>query len=504
MRRSTTLVAGVIAALALMLAPAATAAISTNDMNSLTASDLANALVGSGVSVSNATFSGSNVAGGTFAGGASAIGFESGIILSSGAVASVPGPNGSDSTTTSNGVAGDADLTALAGFATLDAAILEFDFVPNAGTVTFQYVFASEEYNEYVNSQFNDVFGFFVNGTNCATVGSPAQPVTINTINGGNPLGTGATNAALYRNNDLSDGGGSIDTEMDGLTVVLTCTASVNANVTNHMKLAIADGSDSALDSNVFLKAGSFTTEPPAASADLSVSKSDSPDPVTVGEELTYLVTVSNAGPAAAQSVSLTDTLPAGLTFVSATASQGTCSGTATIACDLGTIAANASATVTIKATPTAAGTLSNTASASSTTTDPSSANNSATAETTVQSAPTGCSHGYWKTHQSSWVGYTPSQTLGSVFAGTGSLASRTFAQALDFSGGNTLTEAKQILLRQAVAALLNAAHPDVDYPKTTAEIVSDVDAALASNNRSTILGLATTLDQLNNLGCPI
>ena len=117
---------------------------------------------------------------------------------------------------------------------------------------------------------------------------------------------------------------------------------------------------------------------------------------------------------------------------------------------------------------------------------------------------PTGCSHGYWKTHQSSWVGYTPSQTLGSVFAGTGSLASRTFAQALDFSGGNTLTEAKQILLRQAVAALLNAAHPDVDYPKTTAEIVSDVNAALASNNRSTILGLATTLDQLNNLGCPI
>ena len=175
MRRSTTLVAGVIAALALMLAPAATAAISTNDMNSLTASDLANALVGSGVSVSNATFSGSNVAGGTFAGGASAIGFESGIILSSGAVASVPGPNGSDSTTASNGVAGDADLTALAGFATLDAAILEFDFVPNAGTVTFQYVFASEEYNEYVNSQFNDVFGFFVNGTNCATVGSPAS-----------------------------------------------------------------------------------------------------------------------------------------------------------------------------------------------------------------------------------------------------------------------------------------------------------------------------------------
>ena len=81
--------------------------------------------------------------------------------------------------------------------------------VPQAALLTFQYVFASEEYNEYANTRYNDTFAFFVNGTNCATVPGtvPPKPVSINTINGGNPFGTNAQNPAFYRNNDLSDGG---------------------------------------------------------------------------------------------------------------------------------------------------------------------------------------------------------------------------------------------------------------------------------------------------------
>ena len=71
------------------------------------------------------------------------------------------------------------------------------------------------------------------------------------------------TNPDLYRNNDLQDGGGSINTEMHGLTTVLTCTATVTPGETNHIKLAIAATSDSILDANVFLKSGSFSTEPP-------------------------------------------------------------------------------------------------------------------------------------------------------------------------------------------------------------------------------------------------
>jgi hypothetical protein len=225
---------------------------------------MANALVGTGVSVSNVTYSGAETASGTFAGGTGIIGFESGILLTSGSAANVIGPNVEDAKTTSHGGAGDTDLDTLSGVSTFDAAILEFDFVPDADTVFFQYVFSSDEYNEFVNSAFNDVFGFFVNGTNCAVVGDPPVAVSINTINNGNPFGNDPkSHPDLYINNDLTDGGGAIDTEMDGLSVVLTCEAAVNTGVTNHMKLAIADGSDTILDSAVFLKQGSLTTEPP-------------------------------------------------------------------------------------------------------------------------------------------------------------------------------------------------------------------------------------------------
>ena len=64
-----------------------------------------------------------------------------------------------------------------------------FNFVPDASSVEFRYVFSSEEYNEFVGQGFNDLFGFFVNGTNCATIGG--APVSVDTVNGGNPFGTG-------------------------------------------------------------------------------------------------------------------------------------------------------------------------------------------------------------------------------------------------------------------------------------------------------------------------
>ena len=71
------------------------------------------------------------------------------------------------------------------------------------------------------------------------------------------------------------------------------------------------------------------------------------------------------------------------------------------------------------------------------------------------------------------------------------------------FGGGSTLTEAKQILVRQAVAALLNSAHPNVDFSLTTAEVVAPVNAALASGDRGTILELAEELASANEAGCP-
>ena len=123
-------------------------------------------------------------------------------------------------------------------------------------------------------------------------------------------------------------------------------------------------------------------SKPPAA--DLAISKSDAPDPVTVGNPLTYTITVTNNGPSAATGVATTDTLPAGVTLVSATASQGNCSGTATITCNLGVLNNGGSATVTITVTPTQIGGISNTATVRANEADPNTNNNSATQVTTI------------------------------------------------------------------------------------------------------------------------
>src|SRR5206468_3809964 len=106
------------------------------------------------------------------------------------------------------------------------------------------------------------------------------------------------------------------------------------------------------------------------ASADLSITKSDSPDPVTAGGTLTYTLSVSNAGPSTATSVSVTDTLPAGVTFVSAAGSGWSCSqASGVVTCTRASLAPGAAPAITIVVTaPSEGGTLSNTASVVSST----------------------------------------------------------------------------------------------------------------------------------------
>jgi len=120
--------------------------------------------------------------------------------------------------------------------------------------------------------------------------------------------------------------------------------------------------------------------------------------------------------------------------------------------------------------------------------------------------APEGCSLGFWKNHTGAWETLDAAASVGSLFteAAAHGLDDATLLQALSFHGGSTLTGAAQNLLRQAVAAVLNAYHGSVDYPRTVAEITLDVNAALNSGNRSTILSLAAALDGDNNLGCPL
>ena len=184
------------------------------------------------------------------------VGFDSGVALSSGALTgssgNLLGPNDYYKMSTQFLTPGDADLTDLSGVTTLDAAVLEFDFVATDPQVRLAYVFGSEEYNESLEGP-NDVFALYVNGTNCATAGTPPGLVRSSTVNLN-------SNAQLYRNNEDD----LIDVELDGLTTVLTCSATVTAGATNHAKLAIADVTHYGWDSDVLIQAGSFRVDPPA------------------------------------------------------------------------------------------------------------------------------------------------------------------------------------------------------------------------------------------------
>ncbi|MBR8827395.1 MAG: choice-of-anchor L domain-containing protein [Gomphosphaeria aponina SAG 52.96 = DSM 107014] len=223
--------------------------------------DLVNSILGEGINVvpGSVNYTGAAGASGTFVDGDSSIGIETGIIMTSGQAAAAVGPNDSDQTSTPNGTAGDADLDDLVTQGTNDAVVLEFDFESEGGDLFFEYVFASEEYNEFVNSSFNDVFAFFLDGENIALIPGTNTPVAINNVNGGNPIGTNATNPNLYNNNDPSDP--QFDIEYDGFTDVFTASAEGLDAGTHTIKLALADTADSALDSAVFIKGGSFTDE---------------------------------------------------------------------------------------------------------------------------------------------------------------------------------------------------------------------------------------------------
>jgi CSLREA domain-containing protein len=151
---------------------------------------------------------------------------------------------------------------------------------------------------------------------------------------------------------------------------------------TDDQSIANADGGDGS-DIGAY-EFGAAT--PPTA--DLSITKVDSQDPVTQGNNFTYTITVANSGPQGATNVVMDDPLPAGVTFVSATPSQGSCTGTATVNCTLGTIASAANATVLITVTATQTGLQSNTATATATATesDPTTPN-TATETTQVNAA---------------------------------------------------------------------------------------------------------------------
>lgn len=142
------------------------------------------------------------------------------------------------------GEPGDDDLSALSGHTTFDAATYQLRLIPQGDELHVKYVFASEEYPEYVGSQYNDVMQVLVNGQSCAFVPGTSDPVAVNTINA-------TTNAGYFVDN--SAGAAGYATSMDGLTVPLTCTANVTPGQEVTVKIAVADSSDSRYDSAVAL-----------------------------------------------------------------------------------------------------------------------------------------------------------------------------------------------------------------------------------------------------------
>lgn len=236
-------------------------------------------LLGQGVLVSNITYQGADSQFGYFDSQNSNVGIETGVILTNGDVNIAVGPNNNGAAWAGLGGSGDADLTQLSGVSTYDAVILEFDFVPGGDTIEFDYVFASEEYNEFVCAFVNDAFGFFLSGpgisgpftnsaVNIATVPGGDIPVSINTVNlgwaglGGNPVNCLNIDPNFDQNNIyFVDNEGNSDPtaiQYDGLTVELTAFAEVIPDSTYHIKIALADGGDYAYDSGVFLRTASL------------------------------------------------------------------------------------------------------------------------------------------------------------------------------------------------------------------------------------------------------
>ena len=241
------------------------AALTFNSVNN--ASTLANEILGPGASLSgNAIFTealpGTFTQASTFSGGlSSGFSFDTGIYLTTGNVIDTD----DDLLNSDLGGLDDEDLNSILNtpqppidFNTSDAAVLEFSFNWDGGDLAFNYIFASEEYNEFVDAGFNDVFGFFIDGINIALTDTTPL-VSVDNFNNG-------VNNDLYVDNT----GGTFDTLYDGFTRQLTATTNLDPG-TYIAKIAIADvgqlSRDALIDSGVFIQSNSFSVPIPVPAA---------------------------------------------------------------------------------------------------------------------------------------------------------------------------------------------------------------------------------------------
>ncbi|MDQ2095858.1 Hint domain-containing protein [Rhodalgimonas zhirmunskyi] len=233
---------------------------------SASAIEMAQTIFGDGVTVVSASYTGDSRSSGIYSDGDSvspgATPGDTGIILSTGQATSFTNEAGTqpwwqgggatesnqstNTTSSSNGINNNSDFNAAAGARTYDAAWIDVDFIPDNDMMTMQFVFSSDEFPEYANSQYQDFVGVWVNG----------QPVemSVGAANPGNLVG--GINQNLYVDN-TSD---QYNTEMDGFTVTMTLTFPVTAGATNSIRIGIADVADSSYDSNLLIAGNSVQT----------------------------------------------------------------------------------------------------------------------------------------------------------------------------------------------------------------------------------------------------
>ena len=191
--------------------------------------------------------------------------FANGVLLSTGKATSATGPNTSILSDGGNiPWAGDNDLNQALGISnTLNATILEFDFVPKSSKISFNYIFASEEYHDNAQCTYSDGFAFLLKkvGTstyqNLALIPNTNIPVKVTTVHPDVPGGCSAQNANFFGSyNDASH-----PTNFNGQTIVMTATGDVEVGATYHIKLVIADEQNYKYDSAIFLGGGSFNAD---------------------------------------------------------------------------------------------------------------------------------------------------------------------------------------------------------------------------------------------------
>ncbi len=181
-------------------------------------------------------YSGAAIAAGTFTNGYSEIGIDSGIILTTGRASFAEFPNYWNNAQAINSEPGDDDIDAIlpeADAISLDRAALEFWFTTESGELYITYVFGSEEFDEFVGSNYDDIFAFFVNGRNMAVLpGNTGDLVQVNNI---------YNDAHIFIDNNVRYSP-PVTVEYDGLTVRLTaCLTGLDPDEVHHIKMVIAD-----------------------------------------------------------------------------------------------------------------------------------------------------------------------------------------------------------------------------------------------------------------------